>query len=64
MFGKFMNGDYAAIHHNLRSSVFAMAVRDGGEKEWDALFARYQSAPTSEEKNTCLRSLEIGRAHV
>ncbi|KIW94428.1 uncharacterized protein Z519_04404 [Cladophialophora bantiana CBS 173.52] len=60
MFGKFMQGDYSAIHPNLRSSVFAMALRDGGEKEWDALVARYHSAPTSDEKNTCLRTL--GRA--
>lgn len=60
MFAKFMEGDYAAVHPNLRSSVFAMAVRDGGEKEWDALLARYHSAPTADEKNTCLRSL--GRA--
>ena len=60
MFSKFMAGDYGAVHPNLRSSVFAMAVRDGGVKEWDALLARYHSAPTSDEKNTCLRSL--GRA--
>ena len=60
MFGKFMAGDFSAIHANLRSSVFAMALRDGGEKEWDALLARYYSAPTADEKNTCLRSL--GRA--
>ncbi|KEF52620.1 aminopeptidase [Exophiala aquamarina CBS 119918] len=60
MFGKFLAGDYAAVHPNLRASVFAMALRDGGEKEWDALLARYHSAPTADEKNTCLRSL--GRA--
>ncbi|KAK5020991.1 Aminopeptidase 2 mitochondrial [Exophiala sideris] len=60
MFSKFMAGDYAAIHPNLRASVFAMILRDGGEKEWDAILARYHSAPTSDEKNTCLRSL--GRA--
>ncbi|KIW17525.1 hypothetical protein PV08_04719 [Exophiala spinifera] len=60
MFSKFLAGDYAAVHPNLRASVFAMALRDGGEKEWDALLARYHSAPTADEKNTCLRSL--GRA--
>lgn len=60
MFEKFLAGDYAAVHPNLRASVFAMALRDGGEKEWDALLARYHSAPTSDEKNACLRSL--GRA--
>ena len=60
MFRKFLDGDYSAIHPNLRSSIFAMALRDGGEKEWDALLARYHSAPTADERNTCLRSL--GRA--
>lgn len=60
MFSKFLAGDFGAVHPNLRASVFAMALRDGGEKEWDALLARYHSAPTADEKNTCLRSL--GRA--
>ncbi|KAK5461232.1 Aminopeptidase 2 mitochondrial [Exophiala xenobiotica] len=60
MFSKFLAGDHAAVHPNLRASVFAMVLRDGGEKEWDALLARYHSAPTADEKNTCLRSL--GRA--
>lgn len=60
MFGKFLAGDFAAVHPNLRASVFAMVLRDGGVKEWDALLARYHSAPTADEKNTCLRSL--GRA--
>ncbi|KAJ9617815.1 Aminopeptidase 2 mitochondrial [Knufia peltigerae] len=60
MFSKFLAGDYAAVHPNLRASVFAMALRDGGEKEWDALLARYHSASTADERNTCLRSL--GRA--
>jgi aminopeptidase 2 len=60
MFSKFLEGDFSAIHPNLRSSVFAMVLRDGGVKEWDAILARYHTAPTADEKNTCLRSL--GRA--
>jgi len=60
MFAKWMDGSYEAIHPNLRASVFAMALRDGGEKEWNALLARYHNAPTADERNTCLRSL--GRA--
>lgn len=60
MFAKFLEGDYNAIHPNLRASVLAMVLRDGGVKEWEAVLARYHSAPTADEKNTCLRSL--GRA--
>ena len=60
MFDKYKKGDYSAIHPNIRSSVFAMAVRDGDESDWQALFDRFGSADTADERNTCLRSL--GRA--
>ena len=60
MFDKFKKGDSAAVHPNLRSSVFAMCVRDGDESDWQALLDRFHSAPTADERNTCLRSL--GRA--
>ena len=57
MFEKFKKGDHAAVHPNLRSSVFAMCIRDGDESDWIALFERFHSAPTADERNTCLRSL-------
>ena len=57
MFDKFKKGDHAAVHPNLRSSVFAMCVRDGDESDWKALLERFHSAPTADERNTCLRSL-------
>ena len=57
MFDKYKQGDYSAIHPNIRSSVFAMAVRDGDESDWQALFDRFGSADTADERNTCLRSL-------
>ncbi len=60
MFDKFKKGDHAAVHPNLRGSVFAMCVRDGDESDWQALLDRFHSAPTADERNTCLRSL--GRA--
>ena len=62
MFGKFKKGDYAAVHPNLRSSVYAMVIRDGGVKEYDALLARYHNAPTADERNTCLRALGRGES--
>lgn len=60
MFDKFKKGDYSAVHPNLRGSVFAMAVRDGDESDWQALLDRFHTAPTADERNTCLRTL--GRA--
>jgi aminopeptidase 2 len=57
MFDRFKKGDHAAVHPNLRGSVFAMCVRDGDESDWQALLDRFHSAPTADERNTCLRSL-------
>ncbi|KAM5450106.1 Aminopeptidase 2 mitochondrial [Microsporum audouinii] len=57
MFKRFASGDHDAIHPNIRGSVFDIALRNGGEKEWDIVFDRYKNAPTSAEKNTALRCL-------
>jgi aminopeptidase 2 len=57
MFARFAAGDRAAIHPNLRSSVFDIALRHGGEKEYNVVLERYRHAPTSVEKNTALRCL-------
>ena len=57
MFDKFKKGDHAAVHPNIRSSVFAMVIRDGDESDWDTLYKRFHDAPTADERNTCLRSL-------
>jgi aminopeptidase 2 len=60
MFQRFQDGDLEAVHPNLKPAVFALALIHGGEKEYDTILARYHSAPTGEERNTCLRVL--GRA--
>ena len=60
MFEKYSAGDYNAIHPNIRASVFAMVIRDGGEKEWEFIRARAHEAKTADERNTCFRAL--GRA--
>lgn len=57
MFSRFAGGDLSAIHPNLRASVFDIALRDGGEKEYNIVLDRYRNAPTSSEKNTALRCL-------
>lgn len=60
MFSSFAAGEPVAIPADLKASVFAIALTNGGEAEYNAILARYHSAPTAEERNTCLRSL--GRA--
>jgi aminopeptidase 2 len=60
MFTRFQDGDLEAVHPNLKPAVFAMALVHGGDREYDTILARYHSAPTADERNTCLRVL--GRA--
>ncbi|KAK3081572.1 hypothetical protein LTS18_005317, partial [Coniosporium uncinatum] len=60
MFNKFKSGDRSAIHPNLRSSVYAIVLTEGGEDEYEAILNEYRTAKTSDERNTALRS--IGRA--
>lgn len=60
MFNKFAAGDKSAIHPNIRGSVFGMAVRYGGKKEYDVVLDTYRTSKNSDERNTALRSL--GRA--
>ncbi|KXS98509.1 hypothetical protein AC578_5517 [Pseudocercospora eumusae] len=60
MFEKFVAGDRAALHPNLRSSVYGVVLSNGGKKEYDALVKEYETASSSDERNAALRSL--GRA--
>ncbi|KAF2169095.1 hypothetical protein M409DRAFT_36300 [Zasmidium cellare ATCC 36951] len=60
MFEKFVSGDRAALHPNLRGSVYAVVLQYGGKKEYDALVKEYETANSSDERNAALRSL--GRA--
>ncbi|KAI4726645.1 hypothetical protein E4T49_05509 [Aureobasidium sp. EXF-10728] len=60
MFEKFKNGDRSAIHPNLRAGVYAVALQNGGEAEYDAILKEYRTAKDADARNTALRS--IGRA--
>jgi len=60
MFEKFTNGDRAALHPNLRASVYSIVLQYGGEKEYEAVLAEYETGKNSDERNTALRAL--GRA--
>ncbi|MCJ1471818.1 Aminopeptidase 2 mitochondrial [Lambiella insularis] len=60
MFKAFAGGDRKAIHPNIRGSVYAIVLQNGGEKEYDVLLNEFRTAKDADEKNTALRSL--GRA--
>lgn len=60
MFEKFAAGDRAALHPNLRGSVYSVVLSYGGKKEYEALVKEYETAKSSDERNAALRSL--GRA--
>ncbi|KAE8352907.1 peptidase family M1-domain-containing protein [Aspergillus coremiiformis] len=57
MFERFTAGDTSAIHPNIRGSVFSIVLKNGGEKEFNAVLDRFRHAPTSDEKTTALRSI-------
>ncbi|KAI9818054.1 MAG: Aminopeptidase 2 mitochondrial [Pycnora praestabilis] len=60
LFQKFADGDRKAISPNIRGSVYAIALANGGEKEYDIILNEYRTAKDADERNTALRSL--GRA--
>ena len=60
MFKAFAAGQRKAIHPNIRGSVYAIVLQNGGEKEYDVLLNEYRTTKDADERNTALRSL--GRA--
>ncbi|OAL06541.1 hypothetical protein IQ06DRAFT_208141 [Phaeosphaeriaceae sp. SRC1lsM3a] len=60
MFKKFKSGDKSAIHPNIRGSVYAIVLADGGKEEYDTIVNESINAATADERNSALRSL--GRA--
>ena len=57
MFKKFAAGDRKAIHPNLRFSVYSLALKHGGEHEFDVLLNEFKTSPDADERNTALRTL-------
>ena len=57
MFEEFASGNRKAIHPNIRASVYAIALQNGGEKEYDVLLNEYRTTTDADERNTALRSL-------
>ena len=57
MFKEFAAGNKKAIHPNIRNSVYAIALQNGGEREYDVILNEYHTAKDADERNTALRSL-------
>ncbi|KAI0514802.1 peptidase family M1-domain-containing protein [Xylaria bambusicola] len=60
MFSKYMAGDKSAVHPNIRGSVFGMALKYGGNEEYDGILKAFTNSTNTDERNTILRCL--GRA--
>ena len=50
-------GKIDAIKPEIRGAVYMIALENGGEAEYEYLLERYHSAPTTDERNTALRTL-------
>ncbi len=61
MFKKWAAGDRKAIHPNIRGSVYAIALQNGGDQEFDAILNEYKTSKDADERNTALRSLGRSR---
>ncbi|VEU23919.1 DEKNAAC105113 [Brettanomyces naardenensis] len=57
MFTDYVAGDKAAIHPNLRASIFNNIASKGGEKEFKDLVSIYENPQSMDEKIAALRSL-------
>ena len=57
MFRDFAAGNRGAIHPNIRSSVYAIALQNGGEAEYNTILEEYRTSKIADERNTALRSL-------
>lgn len=57
MFKDFAAGNKKAIHPNIRGSVYAINLRNGGDEEYNIILNEYHNAQDADERNTALRSL-------
>lgn len=57
MFKKFTAGDRKAIPPNIRGSIYAIVLRNGGDNEYNVILDEYRTAENADERNTALRSL-------
>lgn len=69
-FKAFVGGDNKAIHPSLRSAVFRINVKFGGEEAYKALRHEYNTTTSADGKEICLQSMgqvqtpELAREHL
>ncbi|ORY04712.1 aminopeptidase [Basidiobolus meristosporus CBS 931.73] len=56
-FEKFIGGDESAIHPNLRSTVYDIVVKNGGQQEYEAVLKIYEETTTADQKLFALAAL-------
>jgi aminopeptidase 2 len=56
-FARYVGGEAAAIHPDLRHAVFATVLGKGGASELEALLGLYRAADSADQKVIVLRSL-------
>lgn len=56
-FEAWKSGDSKAINQNLRSTVFNMAVANGGSEEYEAVRKEYRSTKSVDGKEVCLAAM-------
>lgn len=56
-FQAYIAGDKSAIHPNLRSAVFRMAIKFGGRAEYDAVKNEWKTTSSIDGKEIALRAL-------
>jgi hypothetical protein len=56
-FELFVNGDQNAVHPNLRATLFAIVLANGGEAEFDKIVSIYRNTTLPDQKISALTSL-------
>lgn len=56
-FAAWKSGDEKAIHQNLRSVVFNLAVANGGQEEYDMVKAEFRKTTSVDGKEICIQAL-------
>jgi len=56
-FAAWKAGDEKAVHQNLRSVIFNLAIANGGQEEYDAMKAEFKKTTTVDGKEICIQAL-------
>ncbi len=60
-FKTFIGGDHSAIHPDLRGTIYAIVLRNGGRAEFDAILSLYKTFTIADQKLAALSALGTSR---